>query len=355
MIQLGWMILSGGVWGAEPGPAERALFAWADKCPSTAMGAGLYEGEGAESVPLGAGNVLRVRTRSEGASPTGSVTQTVWMLGGECRAVGLVEQWGKGDGDPTRHVGFVVAKEGGAPRADEQAVLSGWAGQRVWDATKPAHAAATAAFSVVVPEEIVVGEGLAVTLTRRPARVWVPGPVPTSFEEAWRPSSVAPDDTTCPCWVVYPALASAPVSSAPPDKGPFVSRFYGSPLGPRAHVVEDAARARWAIEPSDPTSAPTSGPSVIQGTVPAALARFRWVGASAASDGHAAVGCDEAGARGGRLGQVGRLRSRHRRVVRGAGAPRRGVRVVTDGAPRRERRDPDRHVARLAGGRRAIA
>lgn len=248
---IGWVFLSAGVWGADLGPAEKALLAWADRCPSTAMGAGLYDGEGAESVPFGRGTVLRVRTRSEGASPTGSVTETVWMLGGSCRAVGLVEAWAKGD--PKRVAGFVVAKEKGAPRADEQAALLVWAGQRVWEPTRPAHALATAAFTpALAPEEVVLGDGLVGTLHRRPGRVWRPGPVPT-FEEAWRPGGVAPEGAGCPCWEVYPASPS-----------------------PAVHVVEDTPHARWAVEPPDPTREPAAASTAIAGTPPGAAARLRW-------------------------------------------------------------------------------
>jgi hypothetical protein len=119
-------------------PAENAMFAWADKCPSTAMGAGIYQGEGVESVTVGAKTVVRVRTRS--ATPA-AATETLWMLGEGCRAVGLVQEAPTAGGP--RIAGFVVAKDGGAPKADEQATLLAWAGKTdAWRAVEKAPAGA---------------------------------------------------------------------------------------------------------------------------------------------------------------------------------------------------------------------
>lgn len=119
-------------------PAENAMFAWADKCPATAMGAGIYQGEGVESVTVGTKTVIRVRTRS--ATPA-ATTETLWMLGESCRAVGLVQEAPTAGGP--RIAGFIVAKEGGAPKPDEQATLLAWAGKTdAWRAADTAPAGA---------------------------------------------------------------------------------------------------------------------------------------------------------------------------------------------------------------------
>lgn len=118
---------------AAASPAEDALFRWADKCPSTAMQAGIYHNAGVEQLSVAEKAVFRVRTRDEGAA--GLVTEAVWLVGDGCRAVGLTREAPKGGGP--RKIRFVVAKDGGAPRADEQATLLAWAAEVPWAAVPP--------------------------------------------------------------------------------------------------------------------------------------------------------------------------------------------------------------------------
>jgi hypothetical protein len=53
---------------AAASPAEDALFRWADKCPSTAMQAGIYRNAGVDQLSVAEKAVFRVRTRDEGAA-----------------------------------------------------------------------------------------------------------------------------------------------------------------------------------------------------------------------------------------------------------------------------------------------
>lgn len=102
-------------------PDERPLFAWADRCPSTAMEAGFYAGAVEVASATHAGKpVLRVRFLERAAA--GTERQTTWMLAEGCRAVALVRE-GSGREVVTS---FVVTKSREAPSAEEQATLQGW-------------------------------------------------------------------------------------------------------------------------------------------------------------------------------------------------------------------------------------
>ncbi len=151
---------------ATPPPGERALFAWADRCPSTAMNAGLYAaGARIEEATSEGRAVLRVHLRDTSVTPA---TDMTWLLGEGCRAVGIV----RADAAPgrARAVGFVVAKEAVAPTAAEQATLLEWAG--------------------------FVGGGQPGTLVSPvEGKPNAPSPPVT-----WKSADAGPSGTACPCW-----------------------------------------------------------------------------------------------------------------------------------------------------------
>lgn len=237
---------------ADPA-AESAAFAWADKCPATAMQAGLYEGGGFARVKMGERTMIRFSSRAPAPKDIELRDQeTTWMLGSDCRAVGLTRLGSERQGG-TAHLGFVVAKEEGAPTAVEQAVLLSWAGKRDWDATNPAHAAATAAFVQALAIEESPGGDLPGTLIRGPAREWRDGPVPTQ-EVAWRPGKAAPDGTLCPCWELF-----EPNGPSKTQRHPWVAWHFGGLGGATVTFLEDKDAVRWAVEPPRPYVVGASG------------------------------------------------------------------------------------------------
>jgi hypothetical protein len=234
---------------------ESAVYAWADKCPSTAMRAGVYGGTEYAAVTVDGRTVYRLRSQEpKGAHP--SLEQsTLWMLSEGCRAVGLVRLGGAdeapsggvaGGGPPApksglSYVGFVVAKEGGVPTEAEQAMLLAWAGRREADPKDPARAAAAAALLAPAPVREDTAYG---ALLRRGPRVWREGAIPTQVE-AWKPDGgVLPVGAVCPCWTVF--TPGAPGSTV---QGPYVARHYGG-VG-TVTLLEDPT-GRWAVETERP-------------------------------------------------------------------------------------------------------
>ncbi|MDP2308769.1 MAG: hypothetical protein Q8P18_22295 [Pseudomonadota bacterium] len=109
-----------------PSLDEKPLFAWADRCPATAMAADLYSGAPLEvaSASHAGKPVLRVRFRASAGSATGTHRESTWMLAEGCRAVALVRE----ETGAEHVIRFVVAKSAEAPSAEEQATLTAWAG-----------------------------------------------------------------------------------------------------------------------------------------------------------------------------------------------------------------------------------
>lgn len=290
---LAWLLLTALARAAEPSapdavtatvpaapPDERPLFAWADRCPSTAMAAALYTGRATEvtSAQHAGKAVLRVRFQASAGSPRGTHRETTWMLLEGCRAVAIVRE----DTGPDAVTGFVVAKATEAPSADEQATLMGWLGYARWDPRRPEHVLTTARFEPrPAPSDVVLADGRAATLHRTPGRAWQDGPAPTPAR-VWRPATEAPAGAVCPCAALYdvPALVRAGPS------GPYTARVY-STLSDGFTVLEDPARDRWAVEPR----APGPGGEPPAGAVPASAAHLRvaWWHARPATEGQPPV------------------------------------------------------------------
>jgi hypothetical protein len=231
---------------AAPTP-ESSVYAWADKCPSTAISAGLYSGEAHMFATFAGSNVLRLTTKDAGASPGGSFTETLWMLGEACRAVGLVE-WGSKQGG-THLVSFVVAKEAGAPTAAEQVALLEWAGRVAWEPGRADQAVATDLFAKPTAEKVQQG-----TLSRRGGRVWRDGAPPEQVA-AWRPADGSPEVGVCPCYeVARPGVAAAVTENGR------MWRVYRTMSGSAAALRLEPAR--WAVEPRPPSKGtPIPGPA----------------------------------------------------------------------------------------------
>jgi hypothetical protein len=219
--------------------AEPAVYAWADKCPSTAMRAGVYTGRDFAAVSSGGRTVHRFRSDQPKGGDLLRAQSTLWMLMDSCRAVGLVRL-----GDPElqpglAHLGFVVAKDGGVPTEAEQATLLAWAGMRAVDPADPSHAVAAAALAAPpAPESTPYG-----ALVRRAPRVWREGAVPAQVE-AWRAGGEPPSGAICPCWTVF-----SPGTPSKTERRPYVAQHFG--VAGTVTLLEDPA-GRWTVEPAPP-------------------------------------------------------------------------------------------------------
>lgn len=241
-------------------PAENAFLKWADKCPATALGAGLYAGADHVTVTLGERTLHRLRVVDEGPSPASPRTESLWMAAEGCRAIGYVEQGPKLGIEP-RAAGFVVAKGGAPPTEAERALLLTWAGHTPWSADRPEHAVATARFDVGPVGMLPVEELPGARLVRVPGYDWRPGEPPTQLG-AWRPADAGPDGASCPCFeVVHPGE---------PARSELLGRTrltFGGEAGRIVGLVVDPAGPRWAVAP-----AVDVGSDPLPGAPPVALA-----------------------------------------------------------------------------------
>jgi len=242
-------------------PAENAFLRWADKCPATALGAGLYAGTDHVTVTLGERTLHRLTVRAEAAD---RLTETTWLAAEDCRAVGYVEAGPKRGGVDPRTAGFVVAKGGAPPDDAERALLLSWVGHATWDATRPEHAVATARLAAEAVAAVPHPEG---RLLRVPGYAWRPGEPPAQ-RGAWRPAETGPDGAACPCWeLVRPG---EPVRS---ELAGYARLTYGDPAGRAVSVVVDPVGPRWAVAPAvDVGGSPLAGapPAALRGLVVAA-------------------------------------------------------------------------------------